>query len=66
MSDESDEEMEVEGTVLPATPTTPRPIPKPPKHDLMMTDEVMINIIDTHTLKQTVRTYRTHCVFSFM
>ena len=40
MSDESDEEMEVEGVVLPTTPTTPRLTFKPPKHDLMMTDEV--------------------------
>lgn len=39
MSDESDEEMEVEGVVLPTTPTTPRLTFKPPKHDLMMTDE---------------------------
>ena len=31
--------MEVEGTV-PPTPTTPRSLIKPPKHDLMITEEV--------------------------
>ena len=45
MSDESDEEeMEVEGApVPPTTPTTPRGFIKPPKHDLMMTEEVFIS-----------------------
>ena len=38
-SDESDEEMEVEGTTKPTTPTTPRCLSKTPKYDLMMTDE---------------------------
>ena len=33
--------MEVEGAVPPTTPTTPRPLAKPPKHDLMMTEEVI-------------------------
>ena len=45
MSDESDEEMEVEGTVPPTTPTTPRLLGKAPKHDLMMTDEVYIKML---------------------
>ena len=40
--DESDEEMEVEGPVPPTTPTTPRALVKPPKHDLMMTEEVTL------------------------
>ena len=44
MSDESDdEEMDVEGPVPPTTPTTPRALVKPPKHDLMMTEEVTTN-----------------------
>lgn len=54
LSDDSDDEMEVEGAVPPTTPTTPRPLAKPPKHDLMMTEEVMdgwinrcMNWIDT-------------------
>ena len=40
--DESDEEMEVEGPVPPTTPTTPRALVKPAKHDLMMTEEVTV------------------------
>lgn len=42
-SDESDEEMEVDGgPAPPTTPTTPRALVKPPKHDLMMNEEVKI------------------------
>ena len=40
MSDESDDEMVVDGPAPPTTPTTPRALFKPPKHDLMMTEEV--------------------------
>ncbi len=45
MSDESDEEMVVEGPAPPTTPTTPRALFKPPKHDLMMTDEVLYDLM---------------------